>query len=199
MTSFKETLFTEYSKIQFKSEIEMSEQFFMGLIIVGSIIKLLTAGLNSSSATSNNSGINGASGTIWGYFLILFAILGYVIITIDNSTVNIANQLRNIPWYFYILLAIICWVLSLNIIYYKQISKNHIPTSYYTWDIWSSVFIIIVTIMIFFDKLINKDQLSPDNQKFIKFVNISIGIILFLNIIIIGIQNTILQNFSVDG
>lgn len=199
MTSFKETLFTEYSKIQFKSEIEMSEQFFMGLIIVGSIIKLLTAGLNSSSATSNNSGINGASGTIWGYFLILFSILGYVIITIDNSTVNIANQLRNIPWYFYILLAIICWVLSLNIIYYKQISKNHIPTSYYTWDIWSSVFIIIVTIMIFFDKLINKDQLSPDNQKFIKFVNISIGIILFLNIIIIGIQNTILQNFSVDG
>jgi len=199
MTSFKETLFTEYSKIQFKSEIEMSEQFFMGLIIVGSIIKLLTAGLNSSSATSNNSGINGASGTIWGYFLILFAILGYVIITIDNSTVNIANQLRNIPWYFYILLAIICWVLSLNIIYYKQISKNHIPTSYYIWDIWSSVFIIIVTIMIFFDKLINKDQLSPDNQKFIKFVNISIGIILFLNIIIIGIQNTILQNFSVDG
>jgi hypothetical protein len=199
MTSFKETLFTEYSKIQFKSEIEMSEQFFMGLIIVGSIIKLLTAGLNSSSATSNNSGINGASGTIWGYFLILFAILGYVIITIDNSTVNIANQLRNIPWYFYILLAIICWVLSLNIIYYKQISKNHIPTSYYIWDIWSSVFIIIVTIMIFFDKLINKDQLSADNQKFIKFVNISIGIILFLNIIIIGIQNTILQNFSVDG
>jgi hypothetical protein len=71
--------------------------------------------------------------------------------------------------------------------------------SYYTWDIWSSVFIIIVTVMIIFHKMIDTDKIGPENIKFIKFINLSIGIILFLNIIIIGIQNIILQHFSVDG
>ena len=181
MPSIQETIVSEYTKIQLRREIDMSEQFFIGLIIIGCIIKLLTAGLNMSSSTNNNAGINGASGTIWGYFLILFAIL------------------VKVPWYFYVLIGIITWVLSLNIMYYKQISKNNIPISYYTWDIWSSVFIIIVTCIIVFRKMINEEDLEPNNTKFIKFINISIGIILFLNIIIIGIQNIILQHFSVDG
>ena len=199
MSSIQETLINEYKKLKMKGEIDMAQQFFIGLIIIGCIIKLLTAGLNSNPSTSNNSGINGASGTIWGYFLILFAILGYVLISIDNSTVNIMKQISNIPWYFSILIPTILWVLSLNIIYYKQISKNNIPASYYTWDIWSSVFIIIVTVMIIFHKMIDTDNIGPENIKFIKFINLSIGFMLFLNIIIIGIQNIILQHFSVDG
>jgi hypothetical protein len=178
----------------------MSEQFFIGLIIIGCTIKLLTAGLNMNSATSNNSGINGASGTIWGYFLILFAILGYILISIDNNNVDFTKQLyKAVPFYFYVLIGIIAWVLSLNITYYNQISKNNIPASYYTWDIWSSIFIIIVTCIIVFRKMIKEDDIPSNNTKFITFINISIGIILFLNIIIIGIQNIILQHFSVDG
>jgi hypothetical protein len=50
-----------------------------------------------------------------------------------------------------------------------------------------------------FRKMIKEDDIPSNNTKFITFINISIGIILFLNIIIIGIQNIILQHFSVDG
>jgi len=199
MSTFQETLINEYKKLKIKGEIDMAQQFFIGLIIVGVIIKLLTAGLNVNASTNNNSGINGASGTIWGYFLILFAILGYTIISIDNTTVNLMAQLKSIPWYFSVLIPIILWVLSLNIIYYDQISKNNIPKSYYIWDIWSSIFIIIAVVMIISHKMIDIDNLKGENIKFINFVNLSIGIMLFLNIIIIGIQNIILQHFSVDG
>jgi hypothetical protein len=171
-------------------DVSIATQFFIGLIIVGCIIKLL------SNSLSGASGFSAASGTIWGYLLVLCAILGFIILTVDTTTDNTIKQF-NIPWYLFGLIGIILWVLYLNISFYKQINRNNIPPVYNMWDSWSTIFIIMITLIILIQYNSESVNNTSDNNK--KIFNVLIGFILFLNIIIVGIQHTILQNFSVDG
>jgi hypothetical protein len=171
-------------------DVTIATQFFIGLIIVGCIIKLL------SNTLSGTPGFSPASGTIWGYLLVLCSILGFIILTVDTTT-DITIKQFNIPWYLFVLIGIILWVLYLNISFYKQINRNNIPPVYTMWDSWSSVFIIMITLLILIQYNSETVDTSQDNNK--KIFNVLLGFILFLNIIIVGIQHTILQNFSVDG
>jgi len=61
-------------------DVTIATQFFIGLIIVGCIIKLL------SNTLSGTPGFSPASGTIWGYLLVLCSILGFIILTVDTTT-----------------------------------------------------------------------------------------------------------------
>jgi hypothetical protein len=63
--SLGEYIRDKYTKLQNNKDVKLSSQIFIGLIIIGCIVKLLTNGLGPES------GFSAASGTIWGYLLVL--------------------------------------------------------------------------------------------------------------------------------
>ena len=96
---------------------------------------------------------------------------------------------------------ITCWyVWELNVKFYKVINEKSLPGEYYTWNNWSTyvlLAIIIIITYIFYAKQIKKNPiLTPTFESDTSTI---LYFILFINFIIVGIQNTILQNFSVEG
>ncbi len=180
-------------KIFTSKDLDISKKFFIGLIVIGCLIKLLISNFNNPNSEGS---IGDATGTIWGYSLVLFAILGIVILKIDNTKPNFNNQVLDLPWYLFVLSGMILWIIYLNAEYFKEINKNHIPPQYYMWNNWSTLFILIISFLMLIN-LNNETLTEPSDND--RIMNLLIGFVLFINFIITGIQQTILQNFSVDG
>jgi hypothetical protein len=172
--------------------IVLADKFFIGLIFIGIIIKLLgSVGVDS---------LGQATASIWGYNVILFALIGIMILKLDTSEYIFTKQIKNIPIYIFVLTVLIVWVIILNIKFYKIINKKQLPTEYYTWNNWSTYIllsIIIIITFVLYSNQINKSGILSDS--FDADVSTFLYFILFINFIIIGIQNTILQNFTVEG
>ena len=183
----------------YDTKVDITIKFFISLILLGCVIKILTTSVNQSDV---EGGIGEATGTIWGYLIILFSLIGLIIMKVDsttNSTQQILNNTIGIPWYFYFLTAIIIWTIYLNITYFKEINKHNTPPNYSYWNTWNTVFIMFVVGFIIVEEVFKvTDKLSP-TEKNNKMIQVSIGFLLFLMFIINGIQHTILQNFTVDG
>ena len=182
-------------------DLSLVQLLFGGLIMIGLLIKWL-----SSLLTGTNTPLGEATGTIWGYSIILFSLLGLVIIQLDSNN-NPNTQLSNVPYGVYFLSVIVLWIIILNIRYNKYINKKTIPPTYAFWNLWSTVFIGLITILIlvqYYASLASSSVSSILNTTIfeknnLKKLNIYLGFILFLNVLITGIQTTILTNFRVDG
>ena len=180
------------------TDLSLVQLLFGGLVFIGLIIKWL------SGMLPPNSSIGEATGTIWGYSVVLFSLLGLVIIRLDsNNSPN--KQLLNVPYTIYILSVIVLWIIVINIKYKSDINKKSIPPTYTFWNTWSTIFIGIITFLIVFqyyasvskiDSYLKTELFSDKNTK---IMNVYLGFILFLNLLITSIQTTILQNFRVDG
>jgi hypothetical protein len=183
----------------YDAKVDITIKFFISLILLGCIIKILTTSVNQSD---NSGGIGEATGTIWGYLIILLSLIGLIIMKVDsstNSTQQILNNTIGIPWYFYFLTAIIIWTIYLNINYYKEINKHNTPPNYSYWNTWNTVFIMFVVGFIIVEEVFKVTDKFSNSEKNNKMIQVSIGFLLFLMFIINGIQHTILQNFTVDG
>lgn len=182
-------------------EITLSHRLFAGLIFIGLFIKLLSSLINTTTTTSPSL-IGEATGTIWGYGIVLFSLLGLVILKLDNNS-SPNKQFMNIPFSLYILAGIILWIIAMNSMHYRAINKKTIPPSYFTWSKWSSLFIFFITILIVIRFSIDMMKTSRTYTKMftdnLKTINIYTGLILFLTLLITAIQWIIIQNFSVDG
>jgi hypothetical protein len=180
-------------------KVDISIKFFISLIFLGCLIKIFTTSINQSNDTG---GIGEATGTIWGYLIILLSLLGLIIMKVDsstNSTQQILNNTLGIPWYFYFLTAIIIWTIYLNVTYFKEINKQNTPPNFSYWNNWSTIFIIFIVGFIAVEQVFNVSEKFNPKETDKKMIQISIGFLLFLLFIINGIQQTILQNFTVDG
>lgn len=186
-------------------DLILAQLLFGGLIFIGIIIKVIGSFLPPGSS------IGEATITVWGYIIILFSLLGLIIIQIDANE-NPYTQLNQIPYSVYVLAVIVLWIIILNITYTKYINKGSIPPTYTFWNKWSTIFIGIITILILmqlFGKINEKKPSNLNNEylnkmfEFLKSqettINVYLGFILFLNVLIAGIQTTILANFRVDG
>ena len=182
-------------------DLSLVQLLFGGLIMIGLLIKWL-----SSLLTGTTTPLGEATATIWGYSIILFSLLGLVIIQLDSNN-NPNTQLSKVPFSIYILSVIVLWIIILNIIYYKYINRKTIPPTYAFWNMWSSIFIGMITILIlvqYYASLSSSTVSSILNttlfeKKNLEKINVYLGFILFLNVLITGIQTTILTNFRVDG
>lgn len=181
-------------------EITLSHRLFAGLIFIGLFVKILSSLINTT--TNSPSAIGEATGTIWGYGIILFSLLGLVLLKLDN-TQSPNKQFKNIPFTLYILAGIILWILVMNSIHYKDINKKTIPPTYYVWSKWSTAFIFIITILIMIQLSADTIKASGNYAKMfianLKTIHVYAGFILFLNILITAIMWIIIQNFKVDG
>lgn len=180
------------SRFTQSKDIIIADKFFIGLIFIGIIVKLL-GGLGVQS-------LGQATASLWGYNVILFALIGIMILKLDTSEYMFSKQIKNIPIYIFVLSILIVWVIILNVKFYQVINKQHLPTEYYTWNNWSTytlLTIVIVITFVLYVKQINRSGILSDS--FESDISTFLYFILFINFIIVGIQNTILQNFTVDG
>ena len=173
-------------------ELVLADKFFIGLIFIGIIIKLLgSIGVES---------LGQATASLWGYNVVLFGLIGIMILKLDTSEYIFTKQIKDIPLYLFVLSILIVWVIILNVRFYKIINKKELPTEYYTWNKLSTYILLIVIIIITFVFYANQIKTNPIlSNTYDSDISTILYFVLFINFIIVGIQNTILQNFSVEG
>ena len=179
------------------TKLDMSVQLFMGLIIVGCVIKFGTLFIQDNP---NNNGIGRATASIWGYSIIILSFLGIIILKLQDTDYGFLKSVEKIQYYQYILIGIIIFLIYLNTTYLKQINKGDISDKYLQWDTWNTIFILCISLLMIFNYVNNKfsngNSSKPQNDV---IINKLIYFILFISFIISIIQYIILQNFTVDA
>jgi hypothetical protein len=122
-----------------------------------------------------------------------------MILKLDTSEYIFTKQIQHIPVYMFVLSILIVWVIILNVKFYTIINKKQLPSEYYTWNSWSTYVLLIVIIVVTFILYATQIKSPIFSDTFESDISTILYFILFINFIIVGIQNTILQNFSVEG
>ena len=120
------------------TKLDMSIQLFMGLIIVGCVIKFGTLFIQDNP---NNNGIGRATASIWGYSIIILSFLGIIILKLQDTDYGFIKSIERIENYQYILIGIIIFLIFLNAKYLKQINKGNISEKYLIFPSFLLVFI----------------------------------------------------------
>jgi hypothetical protein len=192
------SLFTKIFKLKnedIKKNIDISVQLFLGLIVIGCILKFMTIFIKDNS---ENTGMGRATASIWGYSLIILAFLGIIILKMQDIDYGYIKSIEAIPYYQYILIGIILFLIYINSTFSKQINKGYISENYMQWDIWNTIFIFFISLLMIFNYINNSFDLVSKNEGYDTIINKLIYFILFLTFIISIIQYIILQNFTVD-
>ena len=192
------SLFTKIFKIKnedIKKNIDISVQLFLGLIVIGCILKFMTIFIKDNS---ENTGMGRATASIWGYSIIILAFLGIIILKMQDIDYGYIKSIESIPYYQYILIGIILFLIYINSTFSKQINKGYISENYMQWDIWNTIFIFFISLLMIFNYINNSFDLVSKNEGYDTIINKLIYFILFLTFIISIIQYIILQNFTVD-
>jgi hypothetical protein len=186
----------------------------IGFSIVGILIKLFF-GSNTEDGSSGP-----ASASIWGYGVIVLAIISVLVIFISlASTItniekfNVFGFLKTLVKYTFpslLTLIVLIWLITLNVIYFKRINQGKVADEYYTYSTITTFIVIFQIITLF--KYLNDNlpsintQISADaasgKGSFI-IANDSMAyatyFFTFLNFIFIGIMTIVLEFFSTDG
>ena len=175
--------------------IDISVQLFLGLIVIGCILKFMTIFIKDNS---ENTGMGRATASIWGYSIIILAFLGIIILKMQDIDYGYIKSIESIPYYQYILIGIILFLIYINSTFSKQINKGYISEAYTQWDIWNTIFILSISLLMIFNYVNNNFDLVKKNEGYDTIINKLIYFILFLTFLISIIQYIILQNFTVD-
>jgi hypothetical protein len=192
------SLFTKIFKLKnedIKKNIDISVQLFLGLIVIGCILKFMTIFIKDNS---ENTGMGRATASIWGYSIIILAFLGIIILKMQDIDYGYIKSIEAIPYYQYILIGIILFLIYINSTFSKQINKGYISETYTQWDIWNTIFILSISLLMIFNYVNNNFDLVKKNEGYDTIINKLIYFILFLTFLISIIQYIILQNFTVD-
>ena len=176
--------------------------FFAALIFLSFIVKFVFGGTSSDGNTGD------ASTTLWSYSIILLSLICILVLqTIIPKTYNSTSD--NIGSIFPIILTIVAfmWSLTMNLKYYKKLNKGEIAKEYYAWSKMSSMFLMIQTLLLVaivkgkFNYILSGDYTKSGTENNKGKIKILFGNIFFLIIIfiVLGIQQVILDKFTVDG
>jgi hypothetical protein len=148
-----------------------------------------------------NSGaipIGPATGSIWAYSIILFASMGLIFVSV-NPQKNNMEQLKSIPLSLYAIMILLIWSIVLNFRFYSQINTtNPMPSQYDQWNNWSLSTIIMLSLIGFIEYLINNIN-GNTYDDFKSHLRVYTIVIFFAGIIVLGIQDSILNNFLVNS
>lgn len=155
-------------------DLDTGKQIFIGFIFIGIIVKVFLGFAQPATAV------------IWGYFIIIFSIIGLIFLSVD-TTQNDMEALKKFFQPLLFLIIILLWNISINLKYFKEINKRTIPNIYYKWSQFSSIIITSIVIL----SILNYVTETP-----LYMYNY---ILLIMNLIVTGIQQVILDSFTVDG
>ena len=157
-------------------DADKGQQIFFGFIFVGLLIKV---GLSFVAA---------ATALLWGYFIIIFSIIGLVFLKVDPTKNNIsAVKLLFKP--LLLLIIILLWNISITLRFYNEINKQSVPSQYFMWSWFSTILItsiIVISIL---------GYVAQQENAFILYSYI----LLIFNFIVTAIQQVVLESFTVDG
>jgi hypothetical protein len=191
-----------FSEVVESKSIQLVEMLLFGFILVGLIIKIISFNIHTTltkeQIDAGYQSIGPATGSVWGYSIILFSALGLVFISVNPQKENL-EQIATIPISLYAIIIILVWCIVLNFRYYDVINTTPVmPQQYNLWSSWSVAVIVFLCGLSIMEYIINslKNQAYDELKSQITVFTI---FIFFSGIIVMGIQDTILGSFLVDG
>ena len=177
--------------------------FFAALIFLSFIVKFIFGGTSSDGYTGD------ASTTLWSYSIILLSLICILVLQTIIPKTSDSSGGGNIAQIFPVILTIVAfiWSLTMNLKYYKKLNKGEIAKEYYAWSKMSTIFLMIQTLLLVamvrlkFNNILSGDykkvgQGGQSGKVKMLFGNIFFMVIIF---IVLGIQQVILDKFTVDG
>lgn len=166
------------------------------VVVIAFVSIILNLFLRENYTEDGSSGP--ATTAIWSYGLMGIAVLGYIFIsfamTTQMSNITKYNTLKFVVELFknsipaILLLSIIIWLITINVIHFSKINKKQIANEYITYSTLSTILLITQIFVVF---------------KFITDANSIYAIVNYLltlgNVIVVGIMTIILTYFSTDG
>lgn len=157
-------------------EADKGQQIFFGFIFIGLLVKI---GLSFIAA---------ATALLWGYFIIIFSIIGLVFLRVDPSKNNM-TAIKILLQPLLLLIIILLWNISITLRFYDQINNNSVPTQYFMWSWFSTILITSIIVISILSYVSN-------NEKTFMIYNY---MLLIFNFIVTAIQQVVLESFTVDG
>ena len=155
--------------------VDKGQQLFFGFIFIGLLIKI---GLGF---------VAGATALLWGYFIMIFSIIGLLFLKVDTKT-NDMEAIKLLLNPLLLLIIVLLWNISLSLRFFDEINKEKVPKQYFMWA-WFST--ILITSIVVFSIL----AYVVENESFAIYSYV----LLVMNLVVTAIQQVILESFTVDG
>ena len=196
-----------YNEVVHVKNIELIEWLLIAFGAIGIFIKICSFSIPQGISHKYDpiTGLpkcefGSSTGSIWGYSIILFSVLGLIFITIDiTETKN--NTYSDLPYTLYGFIIILIWNISLNILYSNTINcfnPDDESPNYKTFSNWTFITICILGVLSSFIFMKNK-QGDITSKNLSKQINTYGVIVLIAAGIVTGITQTILETQLVDG
>lgn len=157
-------------------DADKGQQIFFAFIFVGLLIKI---GLSFVAA---------ANALLWGYFIIIFSIIGLIFLKVD-PTKNNMSAVKQLFQPLLILIIVLLWNISINLRFYNEINKQAVPKQYFMWS-WFSTILVVAIIFISILGYVVEEENAFKTYGYI---------LLIFNFIVTAIQQVVLESFTVDG
>lgn len=151
------------------------------VLITFTMIGIMTKTLLSMVSSSNDGSFGSASTTIWGNLIIIFSVISYLSIKSDSEFLY--------PLTLFIM--VLMWDTTVSYKYFERINKQEIPQIYYSWSFFSNLMMLSFVILLMYNIFVE------NNEQKGQITNV-LYIIGFFSLTIVGVQQTILDNFMVD-
>ena len=153
------------------------------VLITFTMIGIVTKLILSMFVSSNDGTFGSANTSIWGNLIVIISLISYLCIDFELQEENI-YQLS-------LLIMMLLWDTTISYKYFERINKQEIPNIYYSWSFFSNLMMLSFVLLLLYNLLYENE----DKKQISGFLYI-IG---FFSLFIIGIQQTILDNFMVDS
>ena len=199
MTStFNEILLKEIFRSKLIREAKLSSQILFAFIFVAFFSKFFFSGLQSGHGYENHGD---ASISIMTYSIVLFSITSIFILTLLLSNDEGKPNVNFISWKLVVIVIYLSWLISINMNHYKRINTRKVPDTFYLYSNLSTIIIGIQTFFFVITYILNDNSDSSFSNNYREIFNkfdFLNGLLIFLNFILILIQQIILDKFSVD-
>jgi len=150
------------------------------VLITFASIGILSKLLLTLFVSSRDGSIGPASAIIWGNLIIIISLISFL--SIDDEAQNVIVQ-------YSLFILVLLWDTSISYKYFERINKKEIPNIYYNWNTLLNL-MLLAFIVLFVYQMIHTNE--KEQLKSILFI---LGL---FSLFIMGIQQTILDNYMVD-
>lgn len=184
---------------------------------VGVVIKLFFGGNFSQDGSSGR-----ATSTVWGYGVVVLAILSVMVITFAlgaksaNLNLGYFSFFKGLLSYSFpsvFTVIVLLWIITMNLTYYTRINQGAVATEYYMFSNATTTLLILQLLALFkylngkiqHDEMMNCKGTEGENtpcqvlRKGNDRLAFAIYFVTFMNLTLAGIMNIILAYFSTDG
>lgn len=195
--SIQDSIIKKIFETEFIKETKLTSTILFLFIFVSILAKLIFSGISSSDIYGSN-GI--ASIDIMTYTIILISVVSIVFLSTMISSGDDKNIMKIFSWDMVILVIYLCWIISINLKHFKRINMRKVPSEYFLYSNLTTWVIVGQTFFFMIHFILNNDPntINGDDKSTLVRLNFIHYIFMFLNFLLILIQQIILDNFSVD-